>query len=58
MTRGMPSLKAATVCLWIKSADTGNAGTLLSYAVSAGSANELVFFDYRNFVLVVEGKGR
>ena len=56
MTRRMPSLKAVTVCLWIKTADTGNEGTLLSYAVS-GSTNELLLIDYRNFVLLV-GNGR
>ena len=48
MARGMPSLKAVTVCLWMKTADTGNEGTPLSYAVS-GSDNELLLLDYRNF---------
>ena len=50
MTRGVPSLKAVTVCLWMKTADTGNAGTLLSYAVS-GRYNELLLLDYNNFWL-------
>ena len=58
MTRGMPSLTAVTVCLWIKTADTGNQGTLLSYAVSAGSNNELVLYDYTNFDLWLGGTGR
>ena len=48
MTRSMPSLKALTVCLWMKTADAGNEGTPLSYAVS-GSDNELLLLDYRNF---------
>ena len=48
MTRSMPSLKALTFCLWMKTADTGNEGTPLSYAVS-GSDNELLLLDYRNF---------
>ncbi|XP_078367068.1 neuronal pentraxin-2-like isoform X2 [Oculina patagonica] len=48
ITRGMPSLKAVTVCLWMKTADTGNGGTPLSYAVS-GSDNDLILYDYRNF---------
>ena len=48
MARGMPNLKAVTVCLWMKTADTGNEGTPLSYAVS-GSDNELTLLDYRNF---------
>ena len=50
MTCGMPSLKAMTVCLWMKTADTENEGTPLSYAVS-GSTNELVLYNYRNFAL-------
>jgi len=54
MTRGMPSLKAVTVCLWMKTADTGNEGTPLSYAVS-GSDNEILLIDYRNFLLWVGG---
>ncbi|CAH3014537.1 unnamed protein product, partial [Porites evermanni] len=33
VTRGMPSLKAVTVCLWMKSSDKGNDGVPLSYAV-------------------------
>lgn len=45
ITRGMPSLTAVTVCLWIKTNDAGNGGvvSLLSYAVSGshGSDNEL-----------------
>ncbi|KAL9979814.1 hypothetical protein ACROYT_G017531 [Oculina patagonica] len=52
ITRGMPSLKAVTVCLWMKSAHTGNTGTPLSYAVS-GSDNELILYDYRNFIFGV-----
>ena len=47
ITRGMPSLKAVTACLWMKSTNTGNEGTPLSYAVS-GSDNELTLLDYRN----------
>ena len=49
----MPSLTAVTVCPWMKTADTGNEGTPLSYAVSSGRDNELVFMDYRNFRLWV-----
>ena len=44
MTRDIPSLTAVTVCLWMKTADTGNAGTPLRYAVS-GSTNELLLID-------------
>ncbi|KAL9979839.1 hypothetical protein ACROYT_G017558 [Oculina patagonica] len=39
--RGMPSLTAVTVCLWMKTADTGNGGVPLSYAVSGADDNEL-----------------
>ena len=55
MTRDVPSLKAVTVCLWMKTADTGNEGTPLSYAVS-GSDNELILYDYTNFLVCV-GRG-
>ncbi|KAJ7388426.1 Sushi, von Willebrand factor type A, EGF and pentraxin domain containing 1, partial [Desmophyllum pertusum] len=54
---GMPSLTAVTVCFWVKTADTGNAGTLLSYAIS-GEDNELLLYDYRKLVLWVGGKSR
>ena len=57
MTRGMPSLKAVTVCLWMKTTDTGNEGTPLSYVVSGG-VNELLLIDYRNFWFSVGGTGR
>jgi len=56
MTRGMPSLKAVTVCLWMKTTDTGNEGTPLSYVVSGG-VNELLLIDYRNFWFSVGGTG-
>ena len=52
----MPSLTAVTVCLWMKTADTGNEGSLLSYAVS-GRDNELLLLDYRNFLLNVGDDG-
>ena len=45
---GMPNLSAVTVCLWIKTADTRNAGTPLSYVVSGGR-EELLLYNYRNF---------
>ena len=53
----MTSLKAVTVCLWMKSTNTGNEGTPLSYAVS-GSDNELLLHDYRNFLFWVGGTNR
>ena len=57
ITRGMPSLKALTVCLWMKTADKGNDGTPLSYAVS-GADNELLLHDNRNFRVHVGNSGR
>ena len=57
ITRDMPNLKAVTFCLWMKSADKGNDGTPLSYAVSA-RANELLLYSYRNFKLVVGNSWR
>ncbi|KAJ7380290.1 hypothetical protein OS493_011006 [Desmophyllum pertusum] len=52
ITRGMPSLTAVTVCFWMKTADRGNAGAPLTYAVS-GTGNEFTLLDYRNFRLYV-----
>jgi len=46
--RGMPSLNATTVCLWMKSTDTSSGGTPLSYNVH-GSDNELLLFNYKKF---------
>nr|XP_058946199.1 neuronal pentraxin-1-like [Pocillopora verrucosa] len=57
VTRGMPNLSAVTVCLWMKTADTRNEGTLLSYAVS-GETNELLLTDYRLFrIYINHGSG-
>ena len=55
----MPSLKAVTVCLWMKSSDKGNGGTPLSYAVSESKHyNELVFMDYRKFMFWIGNEVR
>ena len=57
----MRSLTAVTVCFWMKTADTGNEGVPLSYAVSGSSSsygNDLALFDYRNFKLWVGDKDR
>ncbi|XP_073235031.1 neuronal pentraxin-2-like isoform X1 [Porites lutea] len=55
--RGMPSLKAVTACLWMKTSDTGNWGTPLHYAVPQVD-EELVLYDYRKFVIYVRNSGR
>ena len=57
ITSGMPNLTAVTVCLWMKTTDTTNKGTPLSYAVS-GTRDELVLFNYRNFVVYINDHGR
>ena len=57
ITRGMPNLSAVTVCLWIKTADTRNAGTPLSYVVSGGR-EELLLYDYRNFRVFINNHHR
>ncbi|KAL9979849.1 hypothetical protein ACROYT_G017570 [Oculina patagonica] len=49
----MPSLTAVTVCLWMKTADSGNEGAPLGYNV--GSTNELLLHDYRNFGFWIGG---
>ena len=51
----MPSLKAVTVCLWMKSSDTGNWRTPLHYAVPKVD-EELVLFYYKNHVRVLREK--
>ena len=57
ITYGMPNLTAVTVCLWIKTTDTRGKGTPLSYAVSGGD-NELILYDYRNFEVHINNHGR
>ena len=54
--RGMPSLTAVTVCLWMKTADKGNEGVPLGYNV--GSSNEVLLIDYRNFGFYIGGTRR
>ena len=58
ITHSMPSLKAVTVCLWMKSSDKGNAGTPLSYNMPGANINELLLFDYRNFHFYVRESNR
>jgi len=55
--RRMPSFKAVTVCLWMKTTDKGNRGTPLDYAVP-GTDEELLLFDYRKFTFYVGNTGR
>ena len=57
ITSGMPNLTAVTVCLWIKTTDTRNEGTPLSYTVS-GAREELLLYNYRNFEVYINDHGR
>ena len=57
ITRGMPNLSAVTVCLWMKTADTRNEGTPLSYVVSGGR-EELLLYNYRNFRVFINNHHR
>ena len=54
---GMRSLSALTACFWMKTADTVNSGTPLSYAVP-GSYNEFIIFNYKSFRLEIGGDNR
>ena len=46
-------LTALTVCFWMRTNDTTIEGTPLSYSAKAtgGDDNEILMFDYRNFVI-------
>ncbi|XP_076145380.1 sushi, von Willebrand factor type A, EGF and pentraxin domain-containing protein 1 isoform X2 [Alosa pseudoharengus] len=53
----MPSLRAITCTFWMRSSDTMNYGTPVSYAVE-GSDNAFLLIDYNGWVLYVNGKER
>ncbi|XP_053715495.1 sushi, von Willebrand factor type A, EGF and pentraxin domain-containing protein 1 isoform X1 [Synchiropus splendidus] len=53
----MPSLTEITCTFWMKSSDTTNYGTPVSYAVE-GSDNAFLLIDYNGWVLYVNGKER
>lgn len=54
---GMRSLSAVTACFWMKTADTVNTGTPLSYAVP-GTDNEFIVYNYKSFQLFVGSDSR
>ncbi|MBN3306145.1 SVEP1 protein, partial [Amia calva] len=54
----MPSLTAITCTFWMKSSDSTNYGTPISYAVEKGSDNAFLLIDYNGWVLYVNGKER
>ncbi|XP_072543610.1 sushi, von Willebrand factor type A, EGF and pentraxin domain-containing protein 1 isoform X2 [Salminus brasiliensis] len=54
----MPALTQITCTFWMKSSDTYNYGTPISYAVDGGSDNAFLLIDYNGWVLYVNGKER
>ncbi|KAM9717511.1 LOW QUALITY PROTEIN: sushi, von Willebrand factor type A, EGF and pentraxin domain-containing protein 1 [Menidia menidia] len=57
MDGAMPALTEITCTFWMRSSDTTNYGTPLSYAVE-GSDNAFLLIDYNGWVLYVNGKER
>lgn len=53
----MPALTEITCTFWMRSSDTNNYGTPISYAVE-GSDNAFLLIDYNGWVLYVNGKER
>uniref|UniRef100_A0A8C1SD31 Sushi, von Willebrand factor type A, EGF and pentraxin domain-containing protein 1 n=1 Tax=Cyprinus carpio TaxID=7962 RepID=A0A8C1SD31_CYPCA len=53
----MPSLTQITCTFWMRSSDTINYGTPISYAVE-GSDNAFLLIDYNGWVLYINGKER
>ncbi|EMP30778.1 Sushi, von Willebrand factor type A, EGF and pentraxin domain-containing protein 1 [Chelonia mydas] len=53
-----PSLGDITCAFWMRSTDTTNYGTPISYAVENGSDNSFLLTDYNGWVLYVNGKER
>ncbi|XP_019410274.1 PREDICTED: sushi, von Willebrand factor type A, EGF and pentraxin domain-containing protein 1, partial [Crocodylus porosus] len=51
-----PSLGNITCAFWMRSTDTTNYGTPISYAVDNGSDNAFLLTDYNGWVLYVNGK--
>ena len=54
---GMPSLAHVTLCLWMKSNDTGRERSPFSYAVP-GTDNELLIFGEASLQIVIRGDSR
>ncbi|XP_035375850.1 sushi, von Willebrand factor type A, EGF and pentraxin domain-containing protein 1 isoform X3 [Electrophorus electricus] len=52
----MPSLDQITCAFWMRSSDTVNYGTPISYAVEGGSDNSFLLIDYNGWVLYVNGR--
>uniref|UniRef100_UPI00398EE43F sushi, von Willebrand factor type A, EGF and pentraxin domain-containing protein 1 n=1 Tax=Pristiophorus japonicus TaxID=55135 RepID=UPI00398EE43F len=52
----LPTLSALTCAFWMKSSDTTNYGTPVSYALDNGCDNAFLLTDYNGWVLYVNGK--
>ena len=59
MQNGMPALHALTVTFWMRTTDTANAGTPLSYATrnADGSVQDNAFTisDYNSIAIIING---
>ncbi|XP_067839671.1 sushi, von Willebrand factor type A, EGF and pentraxin domain-containing protein 1 [Heptranchias perlo] len=56
MDNVLPTLSALTCAFWMKSSDTTNYGTPISYALDNGCDNAFLLTDYNGWVLYVNGK--
>ncbi|XP_067886734.1 sushi, von Willebrand factor type A, EGF and pentraxin domain-containing protein 1 isoform X1 [Heterodontus francisci] len=52
----LPTLNALTCAFWMKSSDTTNYGTPVSYALDNGCDNAFLLTDYNGWVLYINGK--
>uniref|UniRef100_A0A4W3I336 Sushi, von Willebrand factor type A, EGF and pentraxin domain containing 1 n=1 Tax=Callorhinchus milii TaxID=7868 RepID=A0A4W3I336_CALMI len=52
----LPTLSALTCTFWMKSSNTINYGTPISYAIDNGNDNAFLLTDYNGWVLYVNGK--
>ena len=55
MAGGLPDLTQFTLCFWMKSNDTKNKGSPLSYFLKEED-NELLIYNYKSFRLVINGQ--
>ncbi|XP_042551824.1 sushi, von Willebrand factor type A, EGF and pentraxin domain-containing protein 1 [Dipodomys spectabilis] len=54
----LPALQEVTCAFWMKSSDSINYGTPISYAIEDDNANTFLLTDYNGWVLYVNGKER
>ncbi|XP_072114251.1 sushi, von Willebrand factor type A, EGF and pentraxin domain-containing protein 1 [Mobula birostris] len=56
LDNGLPTLSALTCAFWMKSSDTTNYGTPISYALNTDCDNAFLLTDYNGWVLYINGK--